>query len=115
MYLQQQRTPEPVETADAVIGGLLAGLTGAAIFGVLSAVMAGITGPMGQEALQRAFEQSPEMPPEVRDFVTRLMSGQGLVLLMLVVTIPLFAVFSTLGALLGLALFRKKVPPAAAS
>ena len=31
VYLQQQNTPLPVETADAVLGGLIAGLIGAVI------------------------------------------------------------------------------------
>ena len=112
MYLQQQRTAEPVETGDAAIGGLLAGLIGALIYSALSAVMFTITGPQAQEALQQVLE-NPDVPEEVRGMLTRLMSGQGLALVTLAISVPLYAVFSMLGALLGLALFRKKVPPTA--
>ena len=31
VYLQQQSRPDPVETADAVLGGLIAGIIGAVI------------------------------------------------------------------------------------
>jgi hypothetical protein len=45
--------------------------------------------------------------------VLNLITGRGLVLLQFAVTLPIYAVFSMLGALLGLAFFRKKSPPAA--
>ena len=35
VYLQQQRTPEPLETGEAVLGGLIAGLLGAVIYVLL--------------------------------------------------------------------------------
>jgi hypothetical protein len=42
-----------------------------------------------------------------------VITGRGLVLLQFAVTLPIYAAFSMLGALLGLAFFRKKTPPAA--
>jgi hypothetical protein len=44
----------------------------------------------------------------------RVMTGSGVAVLTAAVTLPLFAVFSMLGALLGLAIFGKKTPPPAA-
>jgi hypothetical protein len=41
-----------------------------------------------------------------------LMAGRGLALLQFGVTLPLYAGFSMLGSLLGLAFFRRKTPPA---
>jgi hypothetical protein len=41
-----------------------------------------------------------------------MMTGRGLALLQFGVTLPIYAVFSMLGAMLGLAFFRK-APPAA--
>lgn len=111
VYLQQQRAPEPVETADAVIGGLLAGLIGAVIMGLLSAAFMGVTGPAAQDAIRQALD-NPEIPAEMRDMLTRLFTGQGVLLVTLAISVPVYAVFGMLGSLLGLALFRKKVPPA---
>ncbi|MEZ5316445.1 MAG: hypothetical protein R2752_03485 [Vicinamibacterales bacterium] len=112
VYLQQQQKPEPVETADAVIGGLLAGLIGAVIMALVQALMVSITGPVTQQALQQALQDNPEVPAEAREMLLRLFSGQGVVLFVLAIAIPLYAVFAMLGSLLGLALFRKKTPPA---
>ena len=40
-----------------------------------------------------------------------MMGGGAIVLIVAAVTIPLYAVFSMIGALLGLAIFKKKMPP----
>lgn len=113
VYLQQQSKPEPVETADAVVGGLLAGLVGAVVSAVLGFLMTSVTGPMADETIRQVLE-NPELPAEARDFLSRFASSRSMAFLGLVVTIPVFCVFSMLGGLLGLALFRKKTPPAAA-
>lgn len=111
VYLQQQRTPQPVETSDAVLGGLLAGVIGGVIMMVIFAALTTMTGALWQDEVRRALENAPEITPEMRDGVLRLISGPGIFLLSVVVTLPLFAVFSMLGSLLGLAIFRKKTPP----
>jgi hypothetical protein len=114
VYLQQQATPMPVQTGDAVIGGLLAGIIGAIIWSLVLMVLTGVTGPMMQEEVRQALDQAGEVPPEFRDAVIRIMSGPNLALLVMVVSIPVWAVFGMVGALLGLAIFRKKTPPAVA-
>ncbi len=46
----------------------------------------------------------------------RILSGEGLGIMLILVMLPIYAIFSMLGALLGLAFFRKKppvVPPSA--
>jgi len=121
-YLQQQATPEPLENGEAALGGLVAGLVGALISVLISQVLLAITGPLWQQSFQegmrRAFEQNQDMPPEMRDrvqgLVTRLTSGPGLALVQLAFVLPVYAVFGLLGGLLGLAFFKKKLPPAAA-
>ena len=52
-YLQQQAKPTPVETGDAVIGGLLAGLIGAVIFCVAMVLMNGLGGAVLQENMRK--------------------------------------------------------------
>ena len=108
-YLLQQNTEQPLEVGDAVLSGLLAGLIGAVITCIVNWAMMAFSGPMITEQLQRALNDS-NIPPEVRDFLLKLVSGPGLAIVQLLVALPLFAVFSMLGSLLGLAFFKKKPP-----
>ena len=110
VYLQQQNRPDPIETSEALIGGLLAGIIGAVISGLVGMLMMSFTSGMWQPEMQRALEENPEIPPHVRDFVLRVMSGESLGLIMMLVYLPIYAIFAMLGALLGLAFFRKKPP-----
>jgi hypothetical protein len=112
VYLQQQRTPEPVETSDAVVGGLLAGVVGALIAGLGAMILLSAGGAMWQEQVRQALDSNNDVPPEVRDMLMGLVSGNSLALLAFVINLPVFSVFSMLGSLLGLAIFRKKVAPA---
>jgi amino acid permease len=111
VYHQQQARPEPVETADAVLGGLIAGVIGALITCLGQYIVYSFTGELWQEAMRESFEQNSEIPPEMRDTIIRLLTGRGLWVLLLAFMIPVNAVFAMLGSLLGLAFFRKKLPP----
>lgn len=117
VYLQQQRTPEPVQTGDAVVGGLLAGIIGGVITCIASYLMFMIVGPVVQSSLaavQDQIESNPDMPAATREMVQNIihmMAGGGAILIKALITLPVYAVFSMLGALLGTALFRKKQPP----
>lgn len=116
VYLQQQNRPDPIETSEALIGGLLAGIIGAVITGLVGMLMMQFAAGIWQPEMQRALEENPEIPPHVRDFVNRLMSSESLGLIMMLIYLPIYAIFAMLGALLGLAFFRKKppvLPPAA--
>jgi hypothetical protein len=113
VYLQQQRKETPIEASDAILGGLLAGLIGAVVTAVFSFALLSVAGTMWQDQVRNALESNPDVPPQVRDFVLNLISGHGVALLQLAITIPIYAIFSMLGALLGVAFFKKKTPPAA--
>ena len=111
-YLQQQNTPTPIETSSAALSGLIAG----AIGGVISALGTMLTlrmagGADGQEAIEQMLANIPNMPPEGAEWVRSMMTGPGVALVSLAVTVPIYAVFGMLGALLGAAFFRKKVTP----
>jgi hypothetical protein len=112
VYLQQQRKFEPVETGDAVVGGLIAGVLGGLIVAVASTLMQSVANPLMNEQFRQSLED-PNMPPEVRDMLTNLFTSGNLAVLTFALTVPLYAIFSMLGSLLGLAIFRKKLPPAA--
>jgi hypothetical protein len=114
VYLQQQAKPEPVETGEAVVGGLIAGLVGGIIVCVVTYIKFMIMGPVIQSALdnvRQQLEDNPQVPPGVRDFVLNMMGGGGMMVFQALFIIPLYAIFGMLGALLGTALFRKKQPP----
>jgi hypothetical protein len=111
VYLLQQKQETPVETSEAMLSGLLAGLIGAILYCAVSWAMLSFTGALWQEQVRSQIESNPDVPPQVRDFINRFMTGNGVALLQLVVILPLYAVFSMIGALLGLAFFKKKTPP----
>jgi hypothetical protein len=113
VYLQQNAKPEPVETGEAVLGGLLAGLIGGLIASGVAVALTSITGTMGIEQIRQQLESNADLPPEARDFVINLLSGRGFLFILFAINLPLYAIFAMLGSLLGLAFFRKKVPPQA--
>ena len=112
-YLQQQNRPDPIETADAVLGGVLAGVIGALIASIVPIVLVSIGGGSFEELVQQALSENSEIPEEWRRRFGEFMSGRNIALLLFVVNIPMYAVFSMLGSLLGVAFFRKKTPPQA--
>jgi hypothetical protein len=111
VYLQQQSSPAPVETSAAALNGLLAGAIGGLISGVAGMVFFRLFGGDSQQAIEQALTNIPNLPPETAEWVRSLTQGPGLMLVSMLVTIPVYAVFGMLGALLGLAFFRKKVTP----
>lgn len=113
VYLQRQRPAEPGANAtnDAVVGGLLAGLIGGLIQTVFSALLFSTGGPTAAE-LQDALNRF-QVPPEIADRAIGMVSSGAYLVVSALVTLPVYAVFSLLGALLALALFKKTPPPAA--
>ena len=113
VYLQQERTPMPVQTGDAVLGGLLAGVIGAVIASLAFMALAELTGDSLQQTVHEALQGNNDMPPQMREMIERFMKPGTLGLMSLLFNIPVYAVFGMLGSLLGLAFFRKKTPPQA--
>jgi hypothetical protein len=115
VYLQQQKLANPVESSEAALGGLVAGVIGAAISLVISAVMLSFVaaGSGLEDRLRDVLEQNPQVPSDVRDIVVNAVSSPFFLLMVSAVTLPVYAVFGMLGGLLGLAIFRKKTPPPA--
>ena len=121
-YLLQQRQLEALPTPDAVLGGLLAGVIGAVIAGVVGAMLAVVFGAYQQEMMMRAMQWVrglPDLPPEAQSQIDEMIrnppdvtvAGQ---FVQFVIWLPISAVFSMLGGLLGLAFFRKQSMPAGA-
>ncbi len=111
-YLLQQNRPDPVDTGEAVLGGLLAGLLGALIQIALTLALFSLGGADIEGQVGALLESNPQVPPEVRDMLIRMSSGRNLVLMTSAVSLVLYPLFGMLGALLGAAIFKKKAPPA---
>ena len=113
VYLQQQRTPLPVETSDAAIGGLIAGALGGLILWAVIFVSMTIAGPVVFDSIRDEMSKNPQMPPEAVQFIERFFTSSAVSLFLLAVILPVYAVFGLIGSLLGTLFFRKKTPPQA--
>lgn len=110
-WLMQQADPKPVETSSVALGGLMAGALGGVITSIGSALFMAASGDAQREAMEQVLGQLGDLPPEMAAMIERFTTGPGAALIGAAFTIPLFAVFALLGALLGLAFFRKKAAP----
>ena len=111
VYLEQQATPKSIETSSAALSGLIAGAVGGLISSLASVLTLRLTGGVQQDAIEQALSNIPNMPPETMEMIRGFATGPSLALVMVAITVPLYAVFGMLGALLGTAFFRKKANP----
>jgi hypothetical protein len=118
-YLLQGRTEGPIQTSDALVTGLLAGLIGGVVAAILNLALAPITGPLQQRMLASILERvrdMPNMPSESRTQIDEIMrqTPANVPLALRLGQSAIFAgissVMAMLGALLGVAFFRKKMP-----
>jgi hypothetical protein len=113
VYVMQQGRETPVESSEAALQGLLAGVIGGVLLVLALAMVPGsILGTDFADRVREAVEANSEAPPEARQIVQNIVGGAGLSIILGIVTIPVYAVIGMLGALLGLPMFRKKTPPA---
>jgi hypothetical protein len=109
-YLLQQNQTGAITAGDGALVGLLAGVFGAVICMAFSIPIAIMAAPLTRALLQRLMENFPNMPADVPSATasgpTVLGTAFGLVIMLCV-----GAIFSTLGGLLGVAIFRKQTPP----
>jgi hypothetical protein len=117
-YLMQQNHPEPIQIGDGALVGLLAGLTGAFVWLLLSVPIGFAMAPLQSRMTQQVLSGATEMTPELRSMLEGMSGGPtiglGLILgffLMLVVS----TLFGMLGGLFGALIFKKAplpvVPP----
>jgi hypothetical protein len=115
-YIMQQNHPEPVTVGDGAAVGLLAGVIGAVVWQLISITVGLLMGSVGSELIQHAMEGARDVPPEVGQLLEGLRSGTptaAWLSLVFTFTLAISAVFSTLGGVLGAALFRMKPSSAA--
>jgi len=115
----------PMESSDALILGIIAGIIGAVTSVALSAIVTLAFGPVEIEMLRRFFEkliqkmsEQGSVPPETVDqmqeqFDQAIREGHTVsgILRSLITALILYPIFSMLGGLIGFSLFRKKKLP----
>ena len=113
-YLMQQNHPEPIQTGDGAIVGLLAGIIGAFVWLIVSVPISAAMAPFQSEMAARAMRDAAEMAPELRAIFENMSGapaiGIGLVLGFFVM-LCVSTVFGLLGGLFGALLFKKNQPP----
>jgi hypothetical protein len=120
-YVFQQNNPAPMTAADGALAGLLAGLLGAVIYLVVSIPLDLIMAPFERDIAGRILDMSGNMPSEMRDWLERFSYNRNVEttfalrflgrLAGFIFMLCIGAIFSTLGGLLGAAIFAKKLPP----
>src|SRR5262245_38056293 len=118
-YVFQQNQSAPITPGYGALVGLLAGLVCAVVQVLLSIPITLLVGPLERRLMQSLIEMAGTMPPEMRDTLERYGSGEQAGLLLIVGRIVAFmiwlflgSIFSTLGGLLGAAIFRRQTPSA---
>src|SRR5262245_35512902 len=118
-YVLQQSTSEPIAPGDGALVGLLAGLAGAFVQLLVSIPIDILLGPLQRDMMRRVVEMAGPLPPDFRDAFERLSNREaasGMVMILgwifgLFFWLFVGAIFSTIGGLLGAAIFRKNTPP----
>lgn len=97
--------------------GALVGLVAALFYAVAASIVGGIVQmimPTDIGQIMEQFDQA-DMPPETRDMigdVLEMMSGSGAIFIGFFVNLIAGAIFSTIGGLIGGAVFKVETPPA---
>ena len=113
-YLLQAGQEAPINTGDGAAVGLLAGVIGAVIYSLLSIPIGLVMGPFQARLAERVIQNAGEMPDNLRPILEAMRHGGFSILGAIfgfVFMLILSVTFSTLGGIIGAALFKKKVPP----
>ena len=113
-YLLQRNQATPIAAGDGAMVGFLAGVIGAVVWQVLAIPITLAMGPFQARLMERLLSNA-DLPENVRPIVEGMRQSTGLSVVYFIIgaffTMVVSIVFSTLGGLLGAALFRTKVPP----
>ncbi len=112
-YILQGSQPTPITAADGAGVGLLAGLIGAVIWQVVELPISLATGPLLGRLMERLLANAGDLPDTVRPLLEAArQTGFGPIrfLIGVIVALAVSVVFSTIGGLIGAAIFRKSTP-----
>ena len=113
-YLLQKNQSAPIEAGDGAVVGLLAGVIGVVVWQLVAIPITLLMGPFQAQLMDRLLNNA-DLPENVRPFFEALRQNTGFNVVYFIfgafVTLVVGVIFSTLGGLIGAALFRTKVPP----
>ena len=111
-YLLQERMTSPVTAGDATVAGLFAAFVGAVLSTVLSQLLALARGLNFADAINDLIGQG-RLPPEMTGALEQVRDMPPAIFIIgsLLVSLFIYPIFSMLGALLGVALFKRQPPP----
>ncbi len=110
-YMLQQNSMAPLTSGDGALVGLLAGIVGAFVYLIVSVPITFLIAPMERVFLQRIIENAGNMPPEFREYVGTYIGGGVRLTLGFVFMLIIGSIFSTLGGIIGAAIFKRSIPP----
>ena len=112
VYILTTSAAAPITYGEGAIVGILAGLVGAVISGVIDLLFGIIGLGVGMVFLERLADHIPQL----EEYVGMATIGAGIMVVVLFLSIIIFAIFGTVGGVIGTAIFAKKEkePPAKA-
>lgn len=109
-YVLQQNEQRSMTPGDAALAGLLAGVTGAFIYLVLSIPITLLMAPMERIMMERIID-SGRMPAEFREYAGTYMGGAIRLAVWFFFMLVVGSMVAALGGVLGSLIFKKPLPP----
>jgi hypothetical protein len=111
-YLRQQNSQYQLTAAEGAIVGLIAGAIGGVIQSILSIPFEMMAGPMQQQIMDRVLSSNPDIDPQLREMMENITAhSAGFRVIGMLISVVVFTVFGMFGGLLGVAIFKKNLPP----
>jgi hypothetical protein len=119
-YILQQNQSTAITPGDGALVGLLAGLAGALMHFLISIPIDLLMAPFERAMAERLLQATPDMPQWIAEMLQQASQqrnevGVGFIIASRIVVFMIMlcigAIFSTLGGLLGAAIFKKETPP----
>jgi hypothetical protein len=110
-YVLQQNQSTPITAGDGAFAGLLAGIVGSFVYLIVSIPVAILLSPFERRVYERLVDTIQNMPPELRTYASGSFGIGVRTIASFVIILILSAIFSTIGGVVGAAIFAKKTPP----
>ena len=111
-WLLQRDRAEPLALGEGALSGLLAGVVGSVVYVAVSIPISIVTAPFQRRMMEFMMDSQGDVPPEVREMLEGF-GSEGIiagVALGFVVMLIAGMIFSALGGLLGVLIFRPSSP-----
>lgn len=96
-----------LQSSDGLVLGLMSGAFGA----IIGTIFSSLIGTNVQQQLNKLMEYSEELPPEVEDALMQLsqyQEGSMLLIMGFIISLVLYCLFATIGAMIGVSLMNRK-------